>query len=1526
MFVTLLLKDRMYGVRLPEKVRGRYSIQDEETKGRKKNIEIEACDDRWVIRGNKALQLFDAENGQERRQLTLAPNKIYPVIMFREESQRGYLLTEPFTEDRCIYKKYLVGEKAALSIGTDRSNTIVIDNPFVSAKHAQLEWREKTWLVYDNESTNGTYVNQEKVSEGMVLRPGDLISILGCKIVVGNGFFSINNPDNSVVVRGERIRPFECEPCEKRSGETEEPAFYCRIPCFSQKRELFELKVDAPPKKERDDQTPIILTLAPSLMMGVASFASGIVTTTNTINSGGNVLSSMPTLLMSVSMLCGMVLFPFFMKRRERKIHRENERVRREKYSDYLELVRAEIERNCVLQTKELRETYPNVLERVRREHFWDGELWGITSEHPDFLRLRLGLGQKPLEAKISFPENRFSIEDDVMRNRLEEFRQEERVLRDVPACLSLTDYRICGIVGEENFLRDIIHNVLIQLAVCFGYDEVKLVFIGNEKILREFSYLPYFFHLWDNERKNRYLACTEEEVRELSCMLGKILAEQLEEKDRHKVHYVVVCVDKALEERCGALADIMKSIGNTGFSVLAFYGRLQDLPEECDCIISCDKVCRQTDKAGRLGGGVEFQPDGLAREKALEIAAKIYGKELDLNRGKYELPDMLTFLQMFGVGKYEHLNIQARWRENNPVLSLRTPIGVDTGGGTFYLDLHEKAHGPHGLIAGMTGSGKSEFIITLILSLAVNYRPDEIAFILIDYKGGGLAGTFDNEEYRLPHLAGTITNLDGSSINRSLVSIKSELRRRQSVFNAAREKVNEGTMDIYKYQKLYRDGITVEAMPHLLIISDEFAELKAQQPEFMEQLISTARIGRSLGVHLILATQKPAGVVNEQIWANSRFKICLKVQDRTDSNDMLKRPDAADITETGRFYLQVGYNELFEMGQSAWCGAPYIEESADSRGDESVELVNHLGRVVEKIKPDPEERGGGAKKQIVEILKYIAQIASEENLAAESLWLPALPAVVDCNQLTLKYGYDGDKGYVLNPVIGELDDPYNQKQEILTVPFTEKGNVLVYGAAGSGKNIFLTTLLYSLYRNHDGGELNTYLLDFGAETLRYFAKAPQTGEVILNGDGEKLGNLFRYLRKELEERKKLLSEYAGDYPAYCREAVRPKPNILVVINNYLNFVESYENCEDELVSVTRECTKYGIYFIITATGTSALRYKLLQNFNQSYVLRLNNNADYYSVVGNTGGIYPAGIKGRGIIRREDVYEFQTAYPCGSPDMIIPLIREFCDNLSRTCEGNSARKLQVMSEALTSETADVAGLAWNLLPYGVKMDSMELGVFDFKREAILQVIAREEKTIAPFVQGMAEVLVGQGETRVVCFDLNREFAEDRAAGYQMVQQDFEHVLDELYDMTVLRYREFRNGEGRAAEKESRRPTVFLITDYSKLKNILSDDGKSKLLNMLLHLQGEFEMGAVVCDTEQAAMRDYVAGWRAERCAGKGIYIGSNLTGQEVLPVSRQNRSAVQVQQNAANSCYLVEQGVPCRINPIVTKHRKEGIR
>lgn len=302
----------------------------------------------------------------------------------------------------------------------------------------------------------------------------------------------------------------------------------------------------------------------------------------------------------------------------------------------------------------------------------------------------------------------------------------------------------------------------------------------------------------------------------------------------------------------------------------------------------------------------------------------------------------------------------------------MAAPLGVNAKDEIVTLNLHEKAHGPHGLVAGTTGSGKSEILQSYILSAATIFHPYEIGFVIIDFKGGGMVNQFRD----LPHLIGAITNIDGNEVQRSLKSIKAELMKRQNLFAEA------GVNHIDKYIELYKEKRVTVALPHLVIIVDEFAELKAEQPDFMKELISAARIGRSLGVHLILATQKPSGVVDGQIWSNSKFKLCLKVQSKEDSNEVLKTPLAAEIKEPGRAYLQVGNNEIFELFQSAYSGAPATMEDTEGSKEFQISQLNFAGmRKVVYQKKKEKRKDAHNKNQLEAIVEYIAAYCKKNIL-----------------------------------------------------------------------------------------------------------------------------------------------------------------------------------------------------------------------------------------------------------------------------------------------------------------------------------------------------------------------------------------------------------------------------------------------------------------------------------------------------------------------------------------------------------------
>lgn len=602
------------------------------------------------------------------------------------------------------------------------------------------------------------------------------------------------------------------------------------------------------------------------------------------------------------------------------------------------------------------------------------------------------------------------------------------------------------------------------------------------------------------------------------------------------------------------------------------------------------------------------------------------------------KIPESITFFDMYGVKEPAEFHSEVRWLKNQSHKTLAVPLGVRAEDDIVYLNLHEKAHGPHGLVAGTTGSGKSEIIQSYILSLAVNFHPYEVGFLLIDYKGGGMAGLFKD----LPHLLGTITNLDGSESQRAMASIKSELARRQRIFG--RYNVNH----INGYNKLYKNGEAKEPIPHLFLISDEFAELKKEQPDFMSELVSTARIGRSLGIHLILATQKPTGVVNDQIWTNSKFKLALKVQNEGDSREILKTADAAYITQAGRAYLQVGNNEIYELFQSAWSGAEFGGEGDERTKDNRVYLVNDLGQG-ELLNGDLSSTGedGGIKATQLDVtIDYLKELF--ENEGAEKVrkpWLPSLPqilvsplsAVAEQEEWKQVRPYDSAVNSKLVIPFGMIDIPEEQLQKEYEVDLAKEGNVVFMSSAGYGKTMFLVAAVISLALQNQVEDLNFYILDFGNSALIPLNALPHTADYILYDDIEKLGKFIKIIQDEVSHRKKLFAEkMVQNFTVYNQTVEEHLKAVIIVVDNFDVIRELGPDVEDFFTRLSRDGAGLGIFMIITATRVNGVKFAILNNFKIKIAGYFFDNSEAYSLVGKSEYKLPE-VRGRALVKTVNV-------------------------------------------------------------------------------------------------------------------------------------------------------------------------------------------------------------------------------------------------------------------------------------------------
>lgn len=651
-------------------------------------------------------------------------------------------------------------------------------------------------------------------------------------------------------------------------------------------------------------------------------------------------------------------------------------------------------------------------------------------------------------------------------------------------------------------------------------------------------------------------------------------------------------------------------------------------------------------------------------------------------------------------------------------------------------LNLHEKAHGPHGLIAGTTGSGKSETIQSYILSLAVNFHPHDVGFLLIDYKGGGMAHLFK----KLPHLLGTITNLDGAQSMRALVSINAELKRRQRLFN--RYEVNH----INQYQKKFKNGEAKEPLPHLFLISDEFAELKVNQPDFMKELVSTARVGRSLGVHLILATQKPSGVVDDQIWSNSRFKLALKVADRSDSMEMLHTPDAAEITQAGRAYLQVGNNEVYELFQSAWSGADY-QPDKDELGieDHTIYRINDLGQyevlnqdlsgldLADEIKEVPTELDA-----IVENIQLLAE--NQEIAPLPQPWLPPLRERMTLDELE---AVDFHKEWNKKPsdlelLIGMADIPQAQKQEPVSINLSKDGNILLYGSPGTGKTTFLQSTAMDLARKYSPKDVTLYLMDFGTNGLAPLSHLPHVADTLLLDQTEKVAKFVRIMERELNRRKKLLSDYGvGTIDLYRQASGQEEPTIVILLDSYEAMKEEPFEAElfKILMRISREGLSIGVHLIMTAGRQSNLRATLYANFKHQMTLKQNDVGEVRTILGSTPlAATMEDIKGRILMKRDEVDVVQLALPVAgiSDAQVINNLRAEVARIQEAWTGETPQAIPMVPEELTekdfySRTDVLKLLSQEIIPLGLDIETVKPMGWNLKQGSFVYVANSEEQ-------------------------------------------------------------------------------------------------------------------------------------------------------------------------------------------------------
>ena len=1031
---------------------------------------------------------------------------------------------------------------------------------------------------------------------------------------------------------------------------------YRRSPRILKTAPTDEVTVTKPKALETQAKGALLKTLLPPIMMVVMSVIMGLTMGRNMIMVVGMSMTAVVTAAFTVS--------AYFSDRKE--VAKKNE-TRDEDYEQHLIKKQAELNRLETKMREALAHQYPSMETFAKMMHDYSPRLYERVTSNADFLEFALGVGTSSPSYKITFDAGE---EPDELTRYAQTIINERRTLEDIPVRANLLGETL-GLIGIYPVLKTAVQTILFQIAAFHSYKDVEFIALvpdaRYETDFKDWRWLPHFkinaLNLRGLIHSERSRDMVLNSFYQLITKRKQALKEGKDKELKFSTHYVLTILDDTYLSGHGLNEYLAEDMSKYGVTVIWCKESQAMLPETVTTMVEYF-----SSQAGTLINESSeyvkkaFTPCEMPKKIPAPVAISRLANLKHVEVEKNAIPKVVTFLDMYKVKKVDELDILNRWEQANTAKSLSVPLGLRGKDDIVELNLHERAHGPHGLVAGTTGSGKSEIVQSYILSLAINFSPEDFGFLVIDFKGGGMANEFAN----LPHLMGAITNLDGAASARALASIQAELKKRQSEFG------KYGVNHINGYTKLYKKGKEMAAeqrekenlpdkpIPHLFLISDEFAELKANEPEFMAELVSVARIGRSLGVHLILATQKPSGVVDDQIWSNSRFKLALKVADESDSNEIIKTPDAASITEPGRAYLQVGNNEIYELFQSAWSGPDYDpDKTVEEKIDDRVWLINDLGQY-ELLTLDSEvedEEIPGAKKEdlpteLRAIVDYIDELSKEnDTIIPDKPWLPPLGEEIVTPDVNREEEWVKDRD--LKVEIAMMDFPDSQDQKAYMFDLEEAKHTAIYGSAGFGKSTTLQTIVMALARRNSPQQVQFNLFDFGTNGLLPLKDLPHTADLVRSEDEEKLNKFLEIVKKEVSRRKELFTEVSvASLTQYEAKTDAKLPVIVTVVDAYDGIKED-NNLSDAvslmLMQLVRDGANVGMYLLVTGLKANTLKMNVSGNIPTKIGLFLNDANDLSDIVGREK-LPIQELVGRAQIKLDSPRSMQIYMPSGGVD------------------------------------------------------------------------------------------------------------------------------------------------------------------------------------------------------------------------------------------------------------------------------------
>ncbi|GAC58892.1 FtsK/SpoIIIE family protein [Gordonia hirsuta DSM 44140 = NBRC 16056] len=1087
--------------------------------------------------------------------------------------------------------------------------------------------------------------------------------------------------------------------------------------------------------------------------------------------------------------------------------------------------------------------------------------MWERRPGDADFAHVRLGVGTQPL-AKTLVPPEVAPAEDlePVCASALRRFVQAHATVPELPTAVALQSFPAIGMCGPRANVLGLIRAMIAQMATLHGPDHLRVAVAAEDPLGPDWDWLKWLPHTGHPTAVDRlgpvrmiYGSLEELETDLVGDLADRGRFSRSAPPITGRAHLIVICDGGP---RTGE-EELAIGAGREGLTMIEI--------EPDDDALAVRRGLQLVLEPGRISA---LSVAGLERFGAPDELSAVHAEVLARGLARYRLAGSLPLPgldtsrvaadpglpALLGLGDVREFEPDRRWRGRSPQDRLRVPIGYTAEGTPVDLDLKESAHGgmgPHGLCIGATGSGKSEFLRTLVLALIATHSPEELNLVLVDFKGGA---TFLGLHTR--HVAALITNLEAelTMVDRMADALSGELNRRQELLRSAGNFANVG-----EYERAREAGARLDPLPALFIVVDEFSELLAQKPEFAELFVAIGRLGRSLHIHLLLASQRLEEGRLRGLDSHLSYRIGLKTFSANESRTVLGVPDAYHLPSTpGAAYLKcdsaapVRFNTSFVSG-------PYVPPRPDRLGpDGQPRALGGVFRFTTDRVPVPSDAAtdaepatepAGAAASLLETL--VGQIAGH-GAVPHPVWLPPLEQAITLDGFVAG---PADAGSLVIPM-GAVDRPYDQRREPLLLDLSgAAGNAAIVGGPQSGKSTALRTLICAAAATHTPQQISFYCLDFGGGTLAALRGLPHVAGVATKNRRDAVRRTLAEVKNILTEREELLAtqglESIREYRAARREgryADDPRGDVFLVIDGLATLRSEFEDREDEVNALVSQGLSYGVHVIVAAARWADIRPAMKDLLGTRLELRLGDPLD--SEMGRkAAATVPVGRPGRGLTGEE--LHLLVALPRFDGDPSIETLpgatASFVEASAATYTGRCAPPLRLLEADLPGHrlaelVARGGPLRAGQSGLGLCESDLAPVILDFDTQPHLLIFgdtaAGKTQTLRTIVSG----LIGTGgpeQTKVILVDYRRTLLglvdADHLAGYASSGQTAAPMMAQLADYLRARLPgEDVTADELAAGSWWTGPTVYLVIDDYDLVVTAMGNPLTPLLDLLGH--------------------------------------------------------------------------------------------